>query len=164
MDSKAKRLGDSKDPKDSKGNSKHDSDSFENHQNNIEEAKEESLKWRGKAATRSNYSSAVTNLLMEWLKNHLNNPYPSEEDRIRLCEETGLTRKQLRIWLIDARRRKLEKMKEKATHARKYRKREEEIRTRTEEKSEVMSNVSFKPKEVTQMEYKPHMFEVFKNY
>eukprot|EP00345_Euplotes_harpa_P015206 CAMPEP_0168355990 /NCGR_PEP_ID=MMETSP0213-20121227/24892_1 /TAXON_ID=151035 /ORGANISM="Euplotes harpa, Strain FSP1.4" /LENGTH=161 /DNA_ID=CAMNT_0008368331 /DNA_START=685 /DNA_END=1166 /DNA_ORIENTATION=+ len=161
MDSKAKRLGDSKDPKDSKGNSKHDSDSFENHQNNIEEAKEESLKWRGKAATRSratckpvtwsnfilggkaatrsNYSSAVTNLLMEWLKNHLNNPYPSEEDRIRLCEETGLTRKQLRIWLIDARRRKLEKMKEKATHARKYRKREEEIRTRTEEKSEVMS-------------------------
>lgn len=41
---------------------------------------------------------------MEWLKNHLHNPYPSEEDRIQLCEDTGLSRKQLRIWLIDARR------------------------------------------------------------
>jgi hypothetical protein len=48
---------------------------------------------------------------MQWLKNHLNNPYPSEDDRIQLCEDTGLSRKQLRIWLIDARRRKLKRLK-----------------------------------------------------
>mmetsp|Transcript_33848 Transcript_33848/g.39055 ORF Transcript_33848/g.39055 Transcript_33848/m.39055 type:complete len:82 (+) Transcript_33848:932-1177(+) len=39
---------------------------------------------KDKITTRSNYSSTITRILMEWLKDHMNHPYPSEEDRIQL--------------------------------------------------------------------------------
>jgi hypothetical protein len=54
--------------------------------------------------SRSNYSKFVTKILMNWFKEHLNHPYPSEEQRQQLCEITGLSRKQLRVWFIDTRR------------------------------------------------------------
>lgn len=61
-------------------------------------------KRKGRNANRSNYSPEVTKILMEWFEAHLENPYPNEADRIRMCRETGLTRKQLRVWLINARK------------------------------------------------------------
>ena len=33
-----------------------------------------------------------------------NYPYPSEKDKVMLIKKTGLTRKQLRIWMINARK------------------------------------------------------------
>lgn len=59
---------------------------------------------RDKVNTRANYSSDVTGLLMEWFEHNLDNPYPNESDRIRMCRATGLTRKQLRVWLINTRK------------------------------------------------------------
>jgi hypothetical protein len=50
------------------------------------------------------YSSEVTKILMNWLKDHIYYPYPTEEERIQLCKKTELTRKQLRVWLINARK------------------------------------------------------------
>lgn len=41
---------------------------------------------------------------MEWLEEHLDYPYPTEEERDELWNITGLSRKQLRIWLINARK------------------------------------------------------------
>ena len=41
---------------------------------------------------------------MEWFENNLDNPYPNESDRINMCKLTGLSRKQLRVWLINTRK------------------------------------------------------------
>ena len=46
----------------------------------------------------------VNNILMEWLNRNLDHPYPLDKERQKLCEMTGLSRKQLRGWLTDARR------------------------------------------------------------
>jgi len=51
--------------------------------------------------------------LKKWFENHLEHPYPTEEERVKICEKTGLTRKQLRVWLINSRKRKLEKSSDK---------------------------------------------------
>lgn len=55
-------------------------------------------------SSRSNYSTTITKVLNRWFKAHLDNPYPTEEERIDICEKTGLTRKQLRVWLINSRK------------------------------------------------------------
>ena len=54
--------------------------------------------------SNNSHSPEVTKVLMKWLKHHVMYPYPSEEERIALCQRTGLTRKQLRSWFTDARR------------------------------------------------------------
>ncbi|CAI2366765.1 unnamed protein product [Moneuplotes crassus] len=48
---------------------------------------------------------------MEWLKENIAYPYPTNQQREHLCRATGLTRRQLRMWLIDARRRKVPSMR-----------------------------------------------------
>lgn len=53
---------------------------------------------------RNSYPKRIVKILMKWLKDHIYYPYPSEDERIDLCEKTGLSRKQLRIWLINARK------------------------------------------------------------
>jgi hypothetical protein len=55
-------------------------------------------------ASRSNYSTVVTKILQKWFEDHLDNPYPTEEERIQICSNTNLTRKQLRVWLINSRK------------------------------------------------------------
>mmetsp|Transcript_14775 Transcript_14775/g.17094 ORF Transcript_14775/g.17094 Transcript_14775/m.17094 type:complete len:108 (+) Transcript_14775:158-481(+) len=86
MDSKAKiKLSD-----ESKENSNSNSDSASSKikpkvtfsSRDREEAKHK-ISDSGKT-TRSNYPSAITNVLMGWLKTHVQSPYPSEEDRISL--------------------------------------------------------------------------------
>jgi hypothetical protein len=55
-------------------------------------------------ASRSNYSSVVTKILEKWFESHIDNPYPTEEERVQICKKTNLSRKQLRVWLINSRK------------------------------------------------------------
>eukprot|EP01135_Chromosphaera_perkinsii_P009685 Nk52_evm11s1837 gene=Nk52_evmTU11s1837 len=50
-----------------------------------------------------------TELLQNWLKEHLQYPFPSESEKVELCKQTHLTKRQLNHWLINSRRMFLEK-------------------------------------------------------
>lgn len=56
---------------------------------------------------RGNLPKDVTNILRSWLSSHLGNPYPTEEDKHRLVEQTGLSLIQVSNWFINARRRNI---------------------------------------------------------
>jgi ribosome recycling factor len=77
-------------------------------------------------------------ILMRWLREHLFFPYPTEEDRITLCQQTGLSRKQLRSWLTDARRRKIHKLRKSENLKANARKRQQKYKEKVME--EKMSN------------------------
>ena len=63
-----------------------------------------SSRLKGYKKERFNYSPIVTRILWDWFDKHLSYPYPDEDERIELCKQTRLTRKQLRIWFINARK------------------------------------------------------------
>ncbi|KAI1415395.1 hypothetical protein F5Y13DRAFT_8571 [Hypoxylon sp. FL1857] len=46
-----------------------------------------------------------THLLRNWFSCHLDHPYPSEEERIALSQQSGLSRTQVSDWFSNARRR-----------------------------------------------------------
>eukprot|EP01113_Clastostelium_recurvatum_P016667 TRINITY_DN19609_c0_g1_i1.p1 TRINITY_DN19609_c0_g1~~TRINITY_DN19609_c0_g1_i1.p1 ORF type:complete len:209 (-),score=48.32 TRINITY_DN19609_c0_g1_i1:47-673(-) len=52
-----------------------------------------------------------TELLKGWLFAHIKNPYPSEEEKVQLCTQTGLDMTQIANWFINARRRMLQPLK-----------------------------------------------------
>lgn len=56
---------------------------------------------------RPNLPKGVTKVLRQWLNNHVDNPYPTEDEKHRLMEKTGLTMVQVSNWFINARRRVL---------------------------------------------------------
>lgn len=56
---------------------------------------------------RGNLPKAVTQVLRTWLNNHLSHPYPSEDDKLQLMNQTGLSLVQVSNWFINARRRSL---------------------------------------------------------
>lgn len=62
---------------------------------------------------RANYSKEVSKILKNWLKDNLNNPYPSEAEKNELKKITGLDCTQINNWFINARRRILPYMKSK---------------------------------------------------
>ncbi|KAL0763620.1 hypothetical protein Bca101_079771 [Brassica carinata] len=47
----------------------------------------------------------TTSVLKEWWRTHSKWPYPTEEDKARLVEETGLQLKQINNWFINQRKR-----------------------------------------------------------
>ena len=47
------------------------------------------------------YEPAVRAVLRSWLLSNLESPYPSEEQVHELAQETGLTQKQVRVWLTN---------------------------------------------------------------
>ncbi|XP_076918885.1 homeobox protein knotted-1-like 2 isoform X2 [Bidens hawaiensis] len=47
----------------------------------------------------------TTSVLKAWWQSHAKWPYPTEEDKARLVEETGLQLKQLNNWFINQRKR-----------------------------------------------------------
>ncbi|KAJ4899148.1 Homeobox protein knotted-1-like 5 [Raphanus sativus] len=47
----------------------------------------------------------TTSVLKEWWRTHAKWPYPTEEDKARLVEETGLQLKQINNWFINQRKR-----------------------------------------------------------
>ncbi|GMM51187.1 Tos8 protein [Starmerella bacillaris] len=56
---------------------------------------------------RGNLPKDVTNTLRNWLQEHINHPYPTEEDKIMLANQTQLTMVQVSNWFINARRRSI---------------------------------------------------------
>ena len=48
---------------------------------------------------------AATHCLKGWLFQHITNPYPSEDQKKELAQNTGLTILQVKNWFINARRR-----------------------------------------------------------
>lgn len=58
---------------------------------------------------RGNLPRPVTDILRQWLTNHIQHPYPTEEEKLKLMEQTGLTLNQLSNWFINARRRRVPK-------------------------------------------------------
>lgn len=72
--------------------------------NNGYSAKEKKHKAHGK---RSNLPKATVSILNKWLREHVNNPYPTVQEKRELLAKTGLTKLQISNWFINARRRKL---------------------------------------------------------
>ncbi|RCK65320.1 Homeobox protein TOS8 [Candida viswanathii] len=65
-----------------------------------------------KRKTRNNLPKEITYILLRWLNDHLNHPYPSSFEKNELMALTGLNQQQLSNWFINARRRKIKTLKE----------------------------------------------------
>lgn len=66
----------------------------------------------GKRKTRNNLPKETTFILLKWLNDHLNHPYPNSFEKNQLMLSTGLNQQQLSNWFINARRRKIKSLKE----------------------------------------------------
>lgn len=66
-----------------------------------------------KPKTRANFPMDTSQLLRAWLKENMDNPYPSDAEKAYLCQKTGLGPAQINNWFINARRRILPFMKGK---------------------------------------------------
>ncbi|KZV76230.1 hypothetical protein PENSPDRAFT_680434 [Peniophora sp. CONT] len=55
--------------------------------------------------TRGKLPKSATDMLKDWIHQHANHPYPTEEEKKELCAATGLSMVQLCNWMINARRR-----------------------------------------------------------
>jgi len=56
---------------------------------------------------RGNLPKHVTDVLRMWFQDHVAHPYPTEEEKQFLMQQTGLTISQISNWFINARRRSL---------------------------------------------------------
>ncbi|EGV64068.1 hypothetical protein CANTEDRAFT_114099 [Yamadazyma tenuis ATCC 10573] len=65
-----------------------------------------------KRKTRNNLPKETTYVLLKWLNEHLNHPYPNSFEKNHLMMTTGLNQQQLSNWFINARRRKIKVLKE----------------------------------------------------
>ncbi|CAH2351700.1 hypothetical protein CLIB1423_04S03994 [[Candida] railenensis] len=64
-----------------------------------------------KRKTRNNLPKETTYILLKWLNEHLNHPYPNSFEKNQLMLQTGLNQQQLSNWFINARRRKIKVLK-----------------------------------------------------
>lgn len=46
----------------------------------------------------------ATNILKAWFLNNIENPYPTTEMKEKLCQETGLNKKQIQNWFTNSRK------------------------------------------------------------
>ncbi|EDU41609.1 Homeobox-KN multi-domain protein [Pyrenophora tritici-repentis] len=54
---------------------------------------------------RGNLPKEATNMLKEWFQQNRQSPYPTEDQKMELCNRTGLSLNQVSNWFINARRR-----------------------------------------------------------
>lgn len=66
---------------------------------------------------RGIFPKVATNFLRAWLFQHLTHPYPSEEQKKQLAQDTGLTILQVNNWFINARRRIVQPMIDQSNRA-----------------------------------------------
>ncbi|XP_076937959.1 homeobox protein knotted-1-like 1 [Bidens hawaiensis] len=67
----------------------------------IEDVREEILRKRRAGKSPGD----TTSVLKDWWQNHAKWPYPTEDDKAKLVEETGLQLKQINNWFINQRKR-----------------------------------------------------------
>ncbi|XP_062502685.1 homeobox protein Meis3-like isoform X2 [Corticium candelabrum] len=65
---------------------------------------------KSKTKKRGIFPKSATNVMKAWLFQHLAHPYPSEDQKRQLSQETGLTILQVNNWFINARRRIVQPM------------------------------------------------------
>lgn len=65
---------------------------------------------KSKVKKRGIFPKSATNIMKAWLFQHLSHPYPSEEQKRQLAQETHLTILQVNNWFINARRRIVQPM------------------------------------------------------
>ncbi|KAM6153746.1 homeobox protein Meis3 isoform 1-T1 [Erethizon dorsatum] len=65
---------------------------------------------RRRSKKRGIFPKVATNIMRAWLFQHLSHPYPSEEQKKQLAQDTGLTILQVNNWFINARRRIVQPM------------------------------------------------------
>jgi hypothetical protein len=68
------------------------------------ETKEETKNKRRKRGSLNNDQRAI---LTTWLESHINNPYPTETEKLDLIKATNLERVQLENWMVNTRKRRL---------------------------------------------------------
>ncbi|CAI4052682.1 hypothetical protein N7582_005535 [Saccharomyces uvarum] len=73
----------------------------------IPEFEDSKSKKKQNSGRRSNLPKETVQVLNTWLLNHLNNPYPTQQEKRELLIKTGLTKIQLSNWFINVRRRKI---------------------------------------------------------
>ncbi|XP_014229009.1 homeobox protein homothorax isoform X8 [Trichogramma pretiosum] len=66
---------------------------------------------------RGIFPKIATNILRAWLFQHLTHPYPSEDQKKALAQDTGLTILQVNNWFINARRRIVQPMIDQSNRA-----------------------------------------------
>lgn len=66
-----------------------------------------------RSRTRNNLPKETTYILLKWLNDHLNHPYPNSFEKTQLMMTTGLNQQQLSNWFINARRRKIKAMRQR---------------------------------------------------
>ncbi|XP_041352627.1 homeobox protein Meis1-like isoform X2 [Gigantopelta aegis] len=66
---------------------------------------------------RGIFPKVATNIMRAWLFQHLSHPYPSEEQKKQLAQDTGLTILQVNNWFINARRRIVQPMIDQSNRA-----------------------------------------------
>uniref|UniRef100_A0A3P8W329 Myeloid ecotropic viral integration site 3 n=1 Tax=Cynoglossus semilaevis TaxID=244447 RepID=A0A3P8W329_CYNSE len=71
---------------------------------------EESDRERRNNKKRGIFPKVATNIMRAWLFQNLTHPYPSEEQKKKLSQDTGLTILQVNNWFINARRRIVQPM------------------------------------------------------
>jgi len=79
-----------------------DEDEDEDEEEEEEEEGEEEREERGR---RGNHDKAATNILKRWFNLHSGNPYPSEDEKLHLAKESGLTMLQISNWFTNQRKR-----------------------------------------------------------
>ena len=60
--------------------------------------------------TRRNLSTEARSLLLTWLKEHLDHPYPNPQDKIYLAEKAKVSIEQVGTWFVNARVRTVPKL------------------------------------------------------
>ncbi|XP_074603580.1 homeobox protein Meis1-like isoform X3 [Brevipalpus obovatus] len=66
---------------------------------------------------RGIFPKVATNIMRAWLFQHLSHPYPSEDQKKQLAQDTGLTILQVNNWFINARRRIVQPMIDQSNRA-----------------------------------------------
>ncbi|XP_071963764.1 homeobox protein Meis1-like isoform X4 [Antedon mediterranea] len=72
---------------------------------------------KGRQKKRGIFPKSATNIMRAWLFQHLTHPYPSEEQKKQLAQDTGLTILQVNNWFINARRRIVQPMIDQSNRA-----------------------------------------------
>lgn len=62
-----------------------------------------------KGAAAARFPRAAVRVLKEWIVQHIDHPYPSDEDKEALKEQTGLSVSQISNWMANTRRRQKSK-------------------------------------------------------